>query len=184
MEEFFFPFGQGGSHKRLENTTDLNRTLEREKKEVESRCWNYETMQNRGLRLQGIVFSSFLEALSLLLSNLCRPHGTRLAKGQKIISTGHELEISSWGTDPISNQGGGKEISVLFLVAQTAFGGVIKSSYPEKIRLFKNEIKIMLFFWVFLILPFKFVNLGLLFCPVPAAEGGSGCVWCAVITQA
>jgi len=26
--------------------------------------------------------------------------GPRLAIGQKIISTGHELEISSWGGDP------------------------------------------------------------------------------------
>lgn len=87
------------------NVMNLSRRLERGKKEVESRCWNYETMQNRGLRLQGIVFSSFLEAVLLLLSNLCWPHGTRLAIGQKIISTGHELEISSWGMDPISNQG-------------------------------------------------------------------------------
>lgn len=147
---------------------------------MESRGWNDETMQSGGLRLPGIVFSSFLEAVSLPLSNLCRPHGTRLAIGQKIISTGHELEISSWGMDPISNQGGGKEISRLFLVAQTAFvGGFVKSSYPEKIRLFKNEIKVVGSFFS----PFKLVNVGV-FCAVLAVEGGAGCVCCAVTTQA
>lgn len=135
--------------------------LKGEKKEVEPWCWNYETMQNRGLRLQGIVFSSFREAVLLLLSSLCWPHGTRLAIGQKIISTGHELEISSWGMDPISNHSGGKEISTLFLVAQTALGESVKSSYPEKIRRFKNEIRLVGFFFF---KPFKLVNFGVLFC--------------------
>lgn len=130
--------------------------LKGEKKEVEPWCWNYETMQNRGLRLQGIVFSSFREAVLLLLSSLCWPHGTRLAIGQKIISTGHELEISSWGMDPISNQSGGKEISTLFLVAQTAFGESVKSSYPEKIRRFKNEIRLVGLFFFFTLQTCKF----------------------------
>lgn len=129
------PLGRGPSDKvgaiNTGNVLNSNRVLEREKKEVESRCWNYGTMQNRGLRLQGIVFSSFLEAVLLLLSNLCWPHGTRLAIGQKIISTGHELELSSWGMDPISNQGW-REGNLKALSCQTAFGGFVKSSYPEK----------------------------------------------------
>lgn len=53
--------------------------------------------------------------------------GQRLAIGQKIISTGHELEISSWGVDPISNQSGGKENSTLFLVTQIVFFEFVKS---------------------------------------------------------
>lgn len=92
-----------------------------------------------------------------------------------MISTGHELEISSWGMDPISNQGGGEEISRLFLVAQTAFEGgglgVVKSSYPEKIRLFKNEIKVVGFegFFFFTLQTCKF---GGFYSAVRAAERG------------
>lgn len=105
-------------------------------------------------------------------------------KDRKLFLLGMNWKYPAGARIPFLIRVAGRKSQGSFLLLRQHLGGVIKSSYPEKIRLFKNEIKIMLFFWVFLILPFKFVNLGVLFCPVPAAEGGSGCVWCAVITQA
>jgi len=57
--------------------------------------------------------------------------GQGLAIGQKIISTGHELEISSWGVDPISNRGGGKENSVLLLLTRMAFLEFVESGLSQ-----------------------------------------------------
>lgn len=138
------PFRQGGSHKGLEIGWIRSEHLKGEKKEAESWCWNDETMRDGGLRLQGIVFSSLLEALSLPLSSLRRPHGTRLAKGQKIISTGHELEISSWGRIPFLIRVEGRKSQGSFLLLRQRLGGGCQKLLPgKKLRLFKNEIKVV-----------------------------------------
>lgn len=75
--------------------------------------------------------------------------GQHLAIGQKMISTGHELEISSWGMDPISNQSGGKENSMLFLVTQDSIFRVcqkwLEPTIQKKYLLFEIEIRVGFF---------------------------------------
>lgn len=66
-----------------------------------------------------------------------------------MISTGHELEISSWGMDPISNQSGGKENSMLFLVTQDSIFRVcqkwLELTIQKKYLLFEIEIRVVFF---------------------------------------
>lgn len=68
-----------------------------------------------------------------------------MAIRQKIISTGHELEISSWGVDPISNHSRGKETSTLLLLRQhfQSLSKVARVNYPEIYLLFRSEIRVV-----------------------------------------
>lgn len=105
----------------IDNTINLHCRLERKKRKLNHGA--------RIIKLCRIEASGFRRSFSALYLKLCYCYcptfaghmGQGLAIREKIISTGHELEISSWGMDPISNQSGGKESLVCSLITQIAF---------------------------------------------------------------